>query len=520
MMSSFSSLRTLAALGAAALAFTYVAEPVQLHAERVALFKNGYSQVSLVGELPAADKIELKGLPVPLEGSLWWELPQGVKLIQVEGSVQERDVPSAEYTLPELLAANIGKHVRIETGSEFSSHTYYFGEITSQPLPAAEAHTYTNRDESKLQAPIFLKSADGKLWEINLRNVLSISFDEPPSTPAAKELRPLLTMQLSAPAAGKLHLECLAQGLSWNPSYHLNLTEEGQATLSCMAIITNDMVDLEHTHLELNTGNPLLGYENLTISPLTRLDSLDSAPLRRKASSRSNAMVTPAPCVMEVSEDIDAEAVPAVTRTLELYQHSIPDFSARKNSTVARELFSQTPACTHIYSCTISSISRRGEPAEVWHDIRLKNEAEWPWGCGTIVCYSGGKLLARTTLQTTAPGDETRLRMSTTHEVKATASEELISNVLHPGDDSHTRLYTYQGVINLQNNAKHPIELELTRTLRGEVSKASDNAELHSTPISNASPHSTITWRLTLAPGETKNCTYTYIHFVQEPSCP
>ena len=59
------------------------AEPVQLKAEHVALFKNGYSQVSLVGELPASRHVELRGLPVPVEGSLWWQLPPVAKLVQV-----------------------------------------------------------------------------------------------------------------------------------------------------------------------------------------------------------------------------------------------------------------------------------------------------------------------------------------------------------------------------------------------------------------------------------------------------
>lgn len=515
------------------------AEPVQLRAEHVALFKNGYSQVSLVGELPAAKELELRGLPVPVEGSLWWQLPQGARAVQVAGSIRERELPAVRYSTAELLAANVGKKVRLV----MHGGQVYEGELTRQPLPTPAALTYPNHGGSaqqqqlSQQAPVFLKNGQGELQEVAMDSVLSVSFAEPPAVPTRMEFQPLLTMELSEPAAGgALRVECLAGGLSWQPTYRLDISDK--AELSCMAIITNDMVDLEGVQLELVTGNPELGSDGLPISSLTRLHSMAN----RGDVYRSRSMTTgavPSWKAKDVDEDDESDDegnFSEVTRTQELYHYAIPNFSARKDSTVAREIFLQKPLCRHIYTCNIDSHQDIDNEIVVWHCLNIKNEAVWPWSPGTLVCYSGGKLLARTVLPRTAPGQESRLRLATTLEVKASQSEKLVGSkplVASPttqvddSDDSDDDVFAskpakhgkpigkiasvYQGEIALQNNAEHPVEVELSKNVIGRVTVALDAERVKDSPGGNAeNPYSRILWRIQLAPGESKTCSYCY----------
>ena len=505
------------------------AEQVQMKVERVALFKNGCSQVSLVGELPAAKELELRGLPVPVEGSLWWQLPQGNRLVQVAGSIREREVPSAEYNVAHLLAANVGKHVRLV----MSGGQVFEGELTRRPLPAPLALTYTNHDASEQQqelsrqAPIFLKTAQGELLEVDLSSMLSLAFTEPPAVPVRKELQPLLTMELSEPGSGELRMECLAGGLSWQASYHLDISD--QAELSCKAYIINDMVDLDGVQLELVTGNPELGSDGLPISPLTRLNDMQAN--RVAYQSRSSRVAAPCAMVVDAESVDDAPTWEAkdVTRTQELYHYAIPNFSALKNSTVVREIFTQAPDCRHLYTCDLGLRSQCDE-ADVWHCLVLTNKATWPWSPGTLVCYSGGKLLARTSLKATAPGQETRLRLATTQEIKVTLHEEQVgvcslSNYKGSGDiaesndaeakmrenvdedvvaASHRKneelVITYRGTISLQNNADHPVEIELKKMMPDITVKGGR-------PDSGSR---CCTWTLKLEPGESTSVTYSY----------
>ena len=502
-------------------------ETVSLRAERVALFKNGYSQVSLAGKLPEGKRMELKGLPLPVEGSLWWNVAQGVKVLQVEGSISEREVPAAEYTADALLTANIGKRVRIvmREGKE------YAGELVRQQLPPSAALTYTNHSDSahqqqlSQQAPVFLKSPEGEYWEVDIGSAVSIAFEEPPNTPSRTELQPLLTMELAQPAPGTdLRVECLAGGLSWSSTYRLDLREDAKADLECKAIIVNDMVDLDHTHLELVTGQPDLGGDGLPDSPLARLNDMQAKAASARTLMR-NKMKPAGPTLYccEIDEADDESEEGEVTRTGELYHYAIPDFSAKKGCAVAREIFTQSLTCRHIYTCYIGA-SESGD-LDVWHCLNLKNQAAYPWSPGTVVCYSGGRLLARAALKPTAPGQETRLRLATTLEVKAHLRENLLA--MHRGtnesdednneedpfaDNSSQKkaLSTYEGEIALKNNADHAVELEIIKRLRGQVTRADDGAQISATPVSKGNPNSRILWKIQLAPGESKTVRYTY----------
>lgn len=499
---------------------SHAVDIVPLRAERVALFKNGYSQVSLKGELPAGKQFELKGLPVPVEGTLWWEAPEGVKVLQVEGSIRERDVPTIEYTPVELLSANIGKQVRLT----MSGGQTYEGVLVRSQLPPSMELTYTNhrgsvqQQQLSQQAPVFLKTAADEYLNIDLTAALSIDFSEQPNTPTRKELQPLMTMELGQPSPGSvLQVECLADGLSWTPTYRIDLGEKYKAHLECKAVIVNDMVDLDGVYLELITGHPDLGSDGLPHSTLTRLSSMANSMDNHRLSRR---MMAPAPYVDSDDDDSDmaSEPAPSRTRTEELYHYAIPDFSAKKNSTVAREIFSQSIDCRHVYTCHVRSSSNNGEDLPVWHCLRLKNESSWPWSPGTVVCYAGGRLLARGALKATGTGQETLLRLATTLDVKATQREILISRkpFAEQGDDETPKhgersdkgknlISVYQGEISLHNSADHEIDLELTKYVRGRITQAVEGGQI------SASPHeSRILWILHLAPGESKVCTYTY----------
>lgn len=529
---------SLATFGAMLTAQAGAAESVQMQAEHVALFKNGYSQVSLTGELPNDKELELRGIPVPVEGSLWWQLPQGVRAVQVEGSIREREVPAERYSTAELLAANVGKQVRLV----LEDGVTYEGELTRRPLPKPAALTYPNHGGSveqqqlSQQAPVFLKNAKGELLEIKLSSVLSVAFAESPAVPMGKEMQPLLTMQLREPAAGgKLRVECLAGGLSWHPTYHLDLSDETKPELTCMAIITNDMVDLNRVQLELVTGNPELGSDGMPISPLTRLNHM------ARKGTESTATPCGAPAWMAESEDDDEDdesaAFMSVARTQELYHYAIPDFSARKNSTVAREIFVQAPGCSHLYTCEIGPRHDSDDEIDVWHCVCLTNKAAWPWSSGTLVCYSGGKLLARTELKDTAPGQKTRLRLATTQEVKATVNETQVScrplalaslaaaqkevenlNAAEAADeddipaDADKTITTYRGEITLKNAADHPVDIELKKTLIAYTTavESPEMAHISNVGTSGDNHRTRIKWRLTLAPGESKVIRYSY----------
>ena len=506
---------------AAVLPLVAAADEVQMKAERVALFSNGYSQVSLSGELPKGKLLEIKGMPTPVEGTLWWSLPQGVKVVQMEGSIREREIPDSKYEPLELLAANIGKNVRLR----MEDGRVYEGVPVRQELPPKGELTYTNHSGSfqqqqlSQQAPIFLKTHDGEYVDINTKALRSIEFAEPPATPSRMELQPLLTMELQQAApGGSFQLDCLAQGLSWRPTYRIDLRGEDKASITCKAIIINDMVDLQHTRLELIAGQPQLGADGLPLSPLSRLQRMESDVYRAK----SRAQMAPTPVVMaepEADDDADDESI---TRTEELYRYSIPDFSAKKNSAVAREIFSQDVECHHVYTCRLSP---RTDEGEVLNCLRLKNESSWLWSPGTVVCFADGRLLARTELKSTAAGQHVLLPLAVTQDItvrqsqKKLKTEPLATSSKEEDDEDDafaskkaTRISTFEGKITLKNHADHAVDMELNNRVTGTVTAASHDGDINVSPTYSENNSSRILWKCRLEPGEERTLTYTYEH--------
>ena len=79
---------------------------------------------------------------------------------------------------------------------------------------------------------------------------------------------------LTSPHQGDwLSASYLAQGITWAPSYFIDISEAKKAQLSAKALIVNEAEDLENTHVDLITGFPNLQFADVA-SPVARRQSL------------------------------------------------------------------------------------------------------------------------------------------------------------------------------------------------------------------------------------------------------
>lgn len=512
-----------------------------LSAQRITIYKDGVSRVQLQASLPEATQLELKNLPVPISGSFWWQAPQGVRVLNAVGCVDSREVPTPKYTMEELLRANVGKVVQLTLKNKAPEKA----EILLLPAAEPVARTYTNLSGAKTyqaasEGMLIFRTESGEVMELGSvsEQISALSFAEAPNPPMRKEYLPQLSLQLSHPAPGQLlQVECLSMGMSWTPTYRLDLRDGGEATLDCKVIVENDMVDLEGVQLELATGNPSLG-SNLSPSPLTRLNSLVE-----KASRLSVAM----PCAVmnEAEGDDDAEEDEqyfSSPGSRDLFYQTLPDFTCKAGATLARELFNHDLKYAHVYTCRVPAYSGSDASGNesVFHCIRLINNTPMPWSAGSVVCYRAGRFVARTEVPYTAVGRERMLRLGDSAEVlvesesESFVGEKKISSAKinqkkgaadeeddeEDDDDEEDRgevVTFYKGSILVTNTADHEVELQLTKDIRGRVTKSSEGAKVSETQSSSYSrrngdknPSSKVVWSLRLAPGEKTTCTYTY----------
>lgn len=539
-------------LAAALLASLGSAAEVQMQAERVALFKNGYACVQMQGKLGADSRLSIRNMPLPILGTFWWQAPVGV--VRLEGREREVEIPASTTGQWELLQANAGKFAIVE----LADNSVCQGVISLLPAPASETGSFIAPMSSSSSASsrpsmrhIILTTAQGGSVCISSGQVRSVEFPagENPSLPSCKITLAELDVELAAPAPeGVLRLSCLSSGLSWLPSYSLSLQDDGQAELVCKATVINDLVDLDHVELELVSGAPalagllvpsavadadsvlqvidLLGVE---WQPNPGRDMMTNMAGRARVSGVMTAGLRSAPA--------PALDVASISRAEDLFYYTIPDFSCRRGETILRSVFALTVPYRHVYTCDVPNqnrlegLSRSGSPiAHVFHCVRLTNKGALPWSAGVVTCSSGGRLVARTNMPFTAEEQESLLVLNKTFDASVSCREELVyrgiplrrierdreippaqaSQLRRREDGTPLTASIYRGFLTLKNTSDKPMELELTKAITGTATETSDDGQIEVTPTYSANSNSRVTWKATLAAGEEKTFTYTY----------
>lgn len=500
----------------AALPMAAMAE-TQMKAERVALFKNGYAAVQMVGKMEDGRAQQIKGMPTPVLGTLWWQAPVGITRVDAEDAPVQK--PLTTYGNAHLLQANAGKCVEMELhdGRKLSGRIS-LPEIATENAAGAFVSSLMRRDGDKtdFQPRFFhIQTQDGQLCTVAADSIRYLSFPaaEEPALPTGQQTARELRVWLEKEAPGEqLSMGCLSYGLSWLPVYSIHLGEDGQATLSCKAEIMNDLMDLAGVQLELVTGFPALG-EALVPSPLHHAESLKDfiASLGERLRDDSALMSNYAGADFERASKSKSGKL---ERTEELFFYNIPGFNCKRGETKLLPMFDMTAPYKHVYTCivmdqsTLHSLSQSGMPiAEVWHAVRLKNVGEAPWSTGTASCYAAGRFVARSTLLTTLAGHERLLPLSRTTEASVlNCREEPLPDA--PRKSSDTNVYC--GSLEFKNESDHEMEVELTKCIIGTPTQASGGGVINVSPNYNSNPTSTIEWKFSLPPGETQTVTYTY----------
>lgn len=524
----------LAALAVALLPATASDAPVTMKAERVALFKNGYACIEMQGRLHSGEsRQQLQGLPAPVVGTLWWHAP--VDIARFEARERELKMPAPVCGLSDLLRANVGKFATIGLQN---------GRVCLGLIALTD-----NRDEESGGAFVLPQASDGQksasqplshiaLYPLSggsivvpVRDIVSVDIpaDEQPGVVESTVKQTVLEVTLAdvPEQEHELVMGGMAYGLSWLPSYSLMLDGDRSGGLVCKATVVNDLMDLFRVQLELVSGYPAMGNAEVE-DPLTHnttlagfLKAVHAHTQEEESSLMTNSLVTASYAEYVDSGDgfsrgMAAMAAGELIRAEDLAYYSLPDFTCRRGETVQCKLFDAAVNYEHVYTCALPNQSemtwrsRRGEPiATVWHCLHITNTSELPWSAGVVTCYAGGRLVARSTLPYTPAGHDTQLRLSRSFDAAVSCRED-VSAAAPAADDPRVMKTTYTGEIVVTNKADKPIVLELSKAIDGSVVKVSDGATVSSLPTQMYNPRSTVVWKLNLAPGEEKKCTYSY----------
>jgi hypothetical protein len=486
---------------------------VQAALKSLALFKNGLGYFVWEVQLPPnAASFRFKPPAAPTHGTCWVSGPAGVKIKGLMTVEAESPKTIDAMNVFELIKANVGRRVKIDTGKEIIE-----GKILRVPedrLPENPEPYYNNPRFGPYYNPgiinsqlVIIQTANSEIG-IASGQIQRVEFPETPAvTSFTRQDKTLqLEVQLEQPTGGQtLMVSCLAKGATWAPSYRVDISKPDQARLSASAVIINETTDFDNTTVELVTGFPNLRFADI-ISPLAKKAGLAEF-LRALASGRSeqdqyaNSPVSQQRAdysrggmgggswsMPQGEESINYGTAATGAEAEDLFLYPLEKVSLKKNQTGYFPLFTETVPYTHIYQWNIPDYVNENDqyqyqhnrrqreateekPEIIWHSLKLQNKTAVPWTTAPAETVRDGMILGQDMLNYTAAGAESTLKITQAVNVKAEQGEYEIErkrDALHMYGNSYD-LIKLEGKLTVMNLQDKPIDLEIVKTLSGEI---------------------------------------------------
>ncbi len=553
---SFTSILISVSLTYAAVAASGPDTNIVVKIERVALFKNGLGYATASTTLPGQTKIVRLGqLPVPAYGTFWVGYGKAVKFRSLITAMETVDQLAPVSSVDELLRLNPGSRVILHMAGTATGEQAVVGGVI-QPLPVA-------RPELEPPSPYFMDfrrppdrphyygypqpAATGIVLVKTDRGIVALSpgavqraefLGELACVTTNREKRPSIRMELEQPAGGeKISVSYLARGITWVPSYRIDLSDEKTARFSAQAQIINEMADLDAVQVELVTGFPNIQFPELP-NPVAMSQTLAEF-LRALAAGRAEGggdrgymmqqQALTLNSIAPSSAPLPEYSTAANTQAAEdLSLYPVPRVSLKRGETATIPLFTADMPYRHLYTWKIGDQLEgdRSRPLpdgksaeEVWHICRMVNAAKMPLTTAAAEFVKDGQFVGQDTCFYTVPGAEVSIRINRAMNVQAEQAELEVERKRNAANFygwsyDHVKV---SGELKVRNRLDKAIELEITKELSGEVLEKSGTPSDVQTArgLKQVNPKHQLIWTVKLPVGEEQKVTYSYQLYVR-----
>lgn len=511
----------------------------------VAIFKNGLGFFIREGEVSLKDGWAVtEYVPDAALGSIWiGSLDKGANLEKIIGFKEEVTKEIEAISIEELLKANIGKKAILT----FEEQTIE-GTIKSVPEDREiEKEDGVGDDYQRIRPPqpklATIVIIDTKAGEVVLnRNKISkIEFPESCAKEfSVKEKAKRIKFKVATrKEKTRLGLSYLQKGISWVPSYLVDIENPKKARITMKATVINDVEDLRNVDMYFVVGYPNFMYADI-LSPMALEESLNQfisslERMDRRPAGRTAIMyqrVASAGLEKKEAALLDYAAIretPGVAEE-DLFLYHKKDINFKKGERADFYIFSDEVNYKHIYQWEIPDALnldpyarlRREEnekpEIEVWHSIKLSNSTKYPWTTAPALTVRGSKPLAQDIINYTPKGTQVNLKITAATDIKTRSREYEIEREhgVRIGDARYD-LVTVRGELYLKNCKSKDIEIEIKKTTTGEVIEAGYEVKVEQIAegIRGVNPKSLISWEFPLPAGKEKTIYYKYRVYVQ-----
>ncbi|MBS1718190.1 MAG: hypothetical protein JSS72_10720 [Armatimonadetes bacterium] len=474
---------------------------------KATLFKNGYAVVTREVPLDPSGVTEILDIPNYAMGTLWIESTDGAKLESIINGTQIVASNANAASMLDMLTLNIGKQVSLVTSVG--------GPIEGKLLIAT----------AEL---ISVETTDG-VTSLATSMVYRASIRDAETKRSGSSSRRVI--KVKSRGKGKLRMTGIEQGLTWIPSYTVQLDSQMNADLTGKCTIADDLAPLSGVKLSLVTGFPNLPF--ITVSdPFTAignvmgmLSMLDMA--KRDAGGGAYQLQNSA---RESSYAPSAAPMPNLPGSVEqegdLAYYSFDLASLNPGERYYAHLFSGKAKARNVYTLEIpDSVTLEDRyqaqqgPIEVWNTLRFKNPIASPLTTAPAAVYENDRLIGQGILNYTSVGGEANIQISKALDIKAQMVEEEVSRERNQLNryGNYWDLVTVKGTIQIVNGKREPAVMEITKHLTGEITDDASGAKVVKLAkgLTAQNVQSELKWNPTIEPGKSTTLSYTYKVYIR-----
>lgn len=521
------------------------AEPLDL--TQVALFKNGFGFFVGQAALPAGEDGLRFLLPaVPVQGTFWLSYPADVNVTAVVArKVQSRGGQREAITIPEILRANVGRRVRITIDEQqISGRITHFTQDRRFPriLPYAPGAPEAGMERPEIWPPyelglVLIQTSSGTL-SLNPQSIEHVTFLEGDVRRHFARTRDTVEVHVQAAPRQQQNITVsfLAKGITWTPSYLVEIGGQGKARLSAKALIVNEVHDLNDVAVQLATGFPQFPFADVR-SPIGMKEPLaqflaslaggeqDTSAIRPRAFAMAESArmgygggLDLAPTYGAAQEGLTAE---------DLFLYPAGRITLAEEQVAYIPLFTEAVPYADLYEWRIPNVAEtsgrfpfQAQPPEgekeqeVWHSIRLENTTKAPWTPAPAEAVRDNMIVGQARMPYTPAGNDATLRISRAADITAEQREFEIERKRGAKQigETYYDLVTVRGELTLTSYREQAVTVEVVTTLSGEVVSTDPQAEIEklAAGIRQIDGQRKLTWTIEVGPGQTREMTYTY----------
>jgi len=337
------------------------------------------------------------------------------------------------------------------------------------------------------------------------------------------------------PEKAKLGMAYLRKGITWIPEYTLKIVDETTAELTLRGTLVNEAEDLIHTDVHLVVGVPHFVHTDymapIAVGQVIRTIGSAVAPpavatqIANRVAIVSNSATAgqfdlPAGVVEQPVGDTGGDLGAATGNLPQLGGAAATDYTVytkedltlRRGEKAIITLFRRTIRYSHIY--------RWSPPKQMEHLLVLHNDTDTAWTTGPCLAVSDERPLSEDLLKYTPKGGNGELPVTTAINVAHEKTEREIDRQLKahtPSDRVYLDLVTLEGTLKLRNFENRQVTIVVGNRIPGKATKAAEKGTIaiDSSKLQLLERACTISWTVTLEPGEEKTLVYEYERYVK-----